>query len=89
MTVFFLTVFFSLIVIHFAAKPTALAHSFTRNVRAEHAGGQTMMEKAPSGIPAIVLQSTLALSQKLPAVDKTYYLSPTSPQKRIFSKVTI
>lgn len=40
----------------FAAKPTGLALSLTRIVRAEHAGGQTMMEKAPGGIPAILLQ---------------------------------
>lgn len=43
-------------IIHTAAKSTALEHSFTRNRRSRASWGQAMMEKAPSGIPAILLQ---------------------------------
>lgn len=74
------------IVIHFAAQPTALAHSFTRNLSAELAGVKPQQKKAPNGIPVILLQSTQILSQKLPEEDKT---SPTCPQKRVFSKEMI
>ena len=77
------------IVISLAAKPTALAHSLTRNTRAEHTGVKPQWKKHQVESPTYFRRNTAIHSQKLPTVYKTYHLSHICPQKRAFSKETV